>query len=705
MIRKYFKFFFTVYILIIPSISFSADATLFITSNIEGQFNLRSDMESDDNSVILLQSLYHLRSVNKNLLYIDMGNAFYPGTLSRYSYGSIVYDYFRMNKCDLSLVSSKDLRLGTGILKQLEKGFENKILLSANITLNKEKAFTPYIIKKIKNKIIVFVGLTSEGSTFDITDKNIADTDITPHMDTLAKILPEIENTVKPDYIILLSGLTPDKNISILSKFKSINLLISGGDSTGTLYGNSIDQIVLPDSRKILFTDRRKGYFRLDLNLGKRLEVGNFNFQKPEKWAAKDRDYKKFINRLNIWKTRYNEEMVLPFKLQKDLKADINNKKILSLMRHKFRTELAIFPGRENKNFTLNADSSSGYIRDKVNDDYYIYTYRLKGETVSRISESGNFIISGLSEGKIQGREIEENRYYTVASTQKIYEIISESEGKTVYKNRWVTISDLIINDIRNEKVSLKKDFSYLDDRFALIFTLSLSNRLSSETVRYGENIDTPSGYSTESIKVLGIEDSADIILFNRFNKITLSPYINYAEETLEDSKYYTSNEMSLKILYQYKPYMLIQPYFKSQLNTLVKEEEYKRPVDIRETAGVLFNLQYVTLKTGLGFDRRIHDDRDIPYYGLEGTVQLEFPFLNSFTYILDIDSFFTKKEMNNKYIKLEFSTGLKYSFSTYFSLSSKYKKIYYKDMELDEKYESKSYTFSLDFNIDFKVF
>ena len=90
----------------------SADFSIFITSNLEGRFSLQQNVP--DPALQILQSLYKKRSEGKPLLYVDLGNAFYPGLISGYSFGSAVYDYLDLNGCAATVVSSRDIRVGVG---------------------------------------------------------------------------------------------------------------------------------------------------------------------------------------------------------------------------------------------------------------------------------------------------------------------------------------------------------------------------------------------------------------------------------------------------------------------------------------------------------------------------------------------------------------------------------------------------------------
>jgi hypothetical protein len=699
----------------LPAFLAAQDLAIFITSNTEGRFSIYDDPGGGtDPALLILQSLYREKAGGSPVLFFDLGNAFYPGILSRYSYGSVTYDYLSMNGCDAALVSSKDLRIGTTILQQLNSG-RDKILLSSNIRVNKKNIFLPYVIKTVAGKKIAIIGLTNERPVFDITEKSTSDLNIVPHDEVLKEILAELQSVVKPEYIILLSGLKTEKNVEIINAYPSISMIISGGDSKGNVYGKAASQIIYPDGRRILLADSRKGYYKIEARLGESIVVKSFSRHDPEGWNVKDRNYHQFVKRLNIWKKRYNEEMTLPFEKQPDLSLEVQNSHIAYLMRDKMRTEVSIISADTLRPLKVDQSSTMGYIRDSFSDDYYIYRYKLKGRVLKSIIDNPSYHISGIEEGKIQGYNIDKDKTYTVSSTQKIFEEVSESDTLKGYTNTWLTIPELFVTDIQTEKIVAKKDYSYLDNRFVFLCNITLSNKISSETVEYGANIVTPSGFSTQSTKKWGLENSADFILYNRYNRVTFSPYMNYVEEKVGDEKYYLANELSAKLLYQYSLNLYVQPYFKSQCNTVVKQVEVKneetglyekkRPVDIRETAGVLFNTKYTTTKLGAGFDKRVHDDEGYPNYGFEFTASVKYPFWDYFRYFFDLDFFATKGKEHGKFLKTEASTGLSYNFNDYLKLTAKYKLIHYRDLELEEKYVSKAASLSLDLVLDFKYF
>jgi 2',3'-cyclic-nucleotide 2'-phosphodiesterase (5'-nucleotidase family) len=105
-------------------------------------------------------------------LYIDLGNSFYPGPVSKYSYGSVMMDFFTYFNCAATLVSSRDISIGLTNLEFLAKGRTTK-LLSINITRDNTPVFNPYFIISHDSRKIGFIGVTSSEISLTIADKKI----------------------------------------------------------------------------------------------------------------------------------------------------------------------------------------------------------------------------------------------------------------------------------------------------------------------------------------------------------------------------------------------------------------------------------------------------------------------------------------------------------------------------------------------------
>ncbi|MBP7583044.1 MAG: hypothetical protein KBA61_03350, partial [Spirochaetes bacterium] len=106
--------------------------SLVVTANLEGRASLGMEEEENDFLLKLGQSLIHEKGRGRAELYLDLGNAFYPGALSRFSFGSVMMDFFGFFDCAATLISSQDMRIGVNNLDFVKHNRKTR-LLSANI--------------------------------------------------------------------------------------------------------------------------------------------------------------------------------------------------------------------------------------------------------------------------------------------------------------------------------------------------------------------------------------------------------------------------------------------------------------------------------------------------------------------------------------------------------------------------------------------
>ena len=165
----------------------------------------------------------------RNTLYLDLGNAFYPGPLSKFSFGSAVMEYFQALSCAATLVSSNDLRIGVENLEALQRDKSTR-LLSANLLRDRKPLFAPYTIRDVGGTSLAVVGVSSDKVLFDIAERNLYNVACRYRSKELALFLREIKRQ-GADRILLLSGLSLKKTLALLSDFREIDLAICGGDN------------------------------------------------------------------------------------------------------------------------------------------------------------------------------------------------------------------------------------------------------------------------------------------------------------------------------------------------------------------------------------------------------------------------------------------------------------------------------------------
>lgn len=702
-----FRFIICTIILISPLPLLAGDMVFFITSNLEGRISLNKD--SPDTTKNIIQALYHEREGKLPVIYIDAGNAFHPGALSRYSYGSLMYDYLFINGCAATVVSSHDLRLGIDALNQLDK---NGIIISSNIRRGKTLAFKPYTVVKAGGSRIAVTGITSESAVIDIAEQNIKSAEIEPDTKALDGVIADIEKNGGCDALIVISGLSTEKNAALLRKYRKVSLVISGGDSAGEVYGAPAEQIVFPDGRRILLADRKNGYYRAECSISGVLDVKKYAFIKPKESAVNAESYLQFEKRLNLWRDRYKSDETAVFDKKKPFSTEITQEKTAELMRDYFRTEIGIVRKDSFTPFQADQSSTNFSITRDISDDFFIYTFRIKGSDLELAEKRyPRLVFKGYSDGKVQGRKISKNREYTVSATQSVYEFFSKEEilGSSL-KNRWQSIPDLVIKDLGGRAVLRNPDYRYLDSRFTMLFSMSLKNMFSSENVT-NNSTSVPVGSSSESSRLWGIDDSASMVLINNFHRFSFIPSVCLSKETRnykgqKPYTYYPTNLMKGIFIYQLNVNDTVQPYHKSQYESLVRKVEDKRTAILRETAGADIETKYVTAKTGIGFEKKYQEEITDPAFGLECTVSVTIPFLEKFTYACAFDSFFSRNNHDTQnYYRYNISNSLSYQLGTYIALTSQHKYYQYRNVVKDTRYSSRVFSVSLDIITDFKVF
>lgn len=694
------------HILLCPSLVLaSEDISIIVTSNLEGRFSLpEKDQETIDPFLLLAQDMLAERANKKIDLYFDLGNAFYPGTLSRYSFGSIVMDYFNLFSCDAALISSKDLRIGVDNLQFLQTAKQTR-LLSANITRDKKPVFTPYTVFKKGDESIACMGLSSKRIRFDIAEKNLYSIQLENESGIVPGILAEIEKN-KINHIILLSGLNLRETISLLKENNRIEMAICGGDNTGEIFSGKARRIDLADGRPVLLLPDAAGYYIINLTADADIRIKSIERKSLMPVQTNNKNYREFRNRLSLWKQKFRAEEDSGILNTDGREYIINDNKFSHLMRDEFNSEVSVIEKNTINPTGFNGEIKRSDIISATNQDYNIFVYDLKGEDLKKLSAADDtIVVSGFSADRIQGYPVEDQRRYRVSSGQSSFEKVGQILHKHIeFKNSWITITDLLMSDLKGKKRIFRDDFSYIDNRFRVMLDFSLSNYIEHAGVSSGENIDTPLGQPSESYQEWGLENKIDLTIYNRYHQIVVTPYMFFVSQ--EDQ--YLENLLRGTLLYTLNIHDMFKPYGKTQFETVVREVEGMRPVVLRETTGANIVAKFLSGKLGAGFEKKIYEPAEAAAYGLEAIINLKIPFLEYFTYIFNLDSFYSIQKLNtvnNGYVRCEMENALSLAVSALISVSFKYKYYYFYSQNLHEKYINSQWVTSLDFKTDFKMF
>jgi hypothetical protein len=678
--------------------------SILVTSNLQGKFSL--DIENQDTTdplLILGQNIVFDRN-NGIDLYLDMGNALYPGILSKYSFGSIMVDFLDYFSCAAVLVSSKDLQVGTKNLEFMQKSKKVRFL-SSNIEQAGKPIFTSWFAADIAGSRIAFLGISSPKVRFDVAEKDLYDYGLVEAQEALAPQIKDIR-AAGIKHIVLLSGQTLKDTAQILETHPDIGMALCGGDYTDQFLAGKASRVDLIDGRSIVMADDSVDYYRLNLVIDDILKVQAFEPRRAQPIPTKNFLYQEFKNRLTLWKEKFqDDEDRLVAKLS-DMEYGVDDLRFGHLLRDRFNCELGVV--EEN---TINQVSVKQAVRHSdflsmVNRDYNIFLISLTGDEIKTVQkQKEGLVIAGMDAGtdtEIQGSPLVGSRLYHVAASQLAMQKIQRLLGKQIdYSNTWMTVTDLLVDDLKTKRIILRKDYDYLDRRFRTTIDASLSNFIDDSSVKKGNNIETPAGQPAKSYNKWGLENTIDMTIYNKYHRFVLTPYMLYSRQ--DDS--YLNNILRGTFLYDYNLSETFKPYNKLRYDTVVEEVDGLRPSFLRETMGISTVYKYVSGKLGFGFEQQVQDPSEAALYGIELIVGARIPFLSHFTYVFDLDTFTgilgedggpwqTRSEINN---------AISAHLNSYMSLSFRHKYFYFNEDATGESYQNSQFITSLDFKSDWK--
>ncbi|HPC41359.1 MAG TPA: hypothetical protein PLM53_16240 [Spirochaetota bacterium] len=700
--------------------------TLLLTSNLEGRFIPDIEGQETRDPMLLLGQSVVMESRKGKVLYMDLGNSFYPGVLSKHNYGGAMMDFFRHFRCRSTLVSSMDLRIGVAGLEFLRKQ-GGTALLSANIRKDGSPLFTPYVIQEIQGKRVAFVGLSSKKILFDIAEKNLYRIAIEDEAAVLNAVIPELDRQSVGD-IVLISGLTYRENVKLLNAFPRVRLVLSGGDHRGVLTGGRVVRLELADRRSIITVPPDMGYCLLTLTLDGGLAVSGIQFRKPAHYAVDDGDYEDFVGRLTQWKKQFAAEQDMAL-TRIDRPVRLDQGRIAHLLQDYTSAEVAIVKNNTVNPMDLGNDIRLVDVLSAVNDNYAVYTYRLTGEELIAIRNMlGNYAVAGYRDRLIQGYIVMPRRKYLVVSTQTVFEEIQKAlQKKIAYKNTWKTIPDVIIGDLRGRKAVLAEDFGYIERRFRYLIDMFFSAYYEASRIIVDRGVKVPVGETSKSYTKWGVEGKIDFVFYNRHHTIMVTPYINY----LRQNRDYLKNLIRGTVAYMPNLHPIVNPYIKSQIDTVLlpvrgatmpaKVSDYDslnqfmqyrkllRPVTIRETLGMNIHTKFLTGTFGCGIEKYVHDPVRPVVFGFEMLVNMKYEFLPNLAYSLKLDSFLSLigargSNKENNYFRSEIENAITIKMNNVLGVSLKHRWYYFQNLSDNRRYSNSQIVTSCDVKTDFKI-
>lgn len=677
--------------------------SLLLTSNLQGKFSLDIENQDTTDPLLLLAQNLIFEAKNGADTFLDLGNAFYPGVLSKYSMGSVMMDFLDYFSCAAVLVSSKDLQVGTNNLEFLQTDKRVR-LLSANIAKKENPIFTPWFEIEKQGIRIAILGISSSKIEFDIAEKEFFGYRLIDNQKALERPLKEIQNA-GIEHVVLLSGMNLIDTAELLKAIPQIDIALCGGDYTGHFFSAQASRLDLEDGRSVAIVNDTADYYRLNLTIDEKIRIVSLEPKKKRPIATDDFFYDSFKNRLTLWKQKFIEDESQLIANLSTAESSVNDERFSQLLRDRFNCEVAIV---EEK--TINPSSVSHGLKSSdflamVNQDSFVFLFSLTGDELKKvIAKKESLVIKGLGHdfSKVQGYPLVKDRPYRVAASQPAMRDIIHILRKPIdFTNTWMTVTDILKDDLKKDCVVLKNDYDYLDRRFRVTIDTYFSNFINNSAVKRGDNIETPAGQSSKTYNKWGLEDKIDLTIYNKDHRFVFTPYLLYSRK--DDD--YLNNILKGTFLYEYNLRDSLRPYNKFRCDTVVVEADGLRPVVLRETVGVSFTHNKLTVKAGLGFEKEVQEPAKAGIYGVELLAGLKIPFLKHFTYTFDLDSFsgIQNEEDSAWQIRSEINNIISVKINTFMRLSLRHKYVYVYEGAISEYYRNSYFRISLDLNKDWK--
>ena len=622
-------------LLLLPMLSLGAagkELTFYLTANTGGRFPLNNELQENE----LMRLAAYLRSAkqkNPAAYHLDLGNAFFPGRLSRFSFGSLTADYLQMLRLDAGLVAAGDLNIGAESLDYIRRARGIR-LLSANIIRDKSPFFEPYAILQKGGVKTALLGITSNKSLVGYAEAQLLALHVDPPEATLTAPLAQIA-LEKPDLTIAMSGVPLRDGIVLLSKNPQIDILLCGGDAEGSLGKEAVRQVELPDGRRAIAMPKENPLMRIVLRQeGKRWVLAEREIVDLESAEDSVSVPPTFERRLGLWQKWYatsegdgaGKVSFTPFRLTPQFAA--------ASLRASFGCDVAFVEDDD-----LDADEAAEVknqqdIRYAVQNDYDIFTFRLTGaELRDFYRKNPDLVFSGMNAQSVTGYPIRDNVSYRICATQRGYEYAMRSDRRTAGRNQWLGISDSVSRTLE-EKIT--EPDKYADSRFRFLALLNLSNVYETGRVVNTSNIDTPPGQAADSYFKWGLENDLNFMLYNRRHSFAFNPYIFYVRQMDQIIR----NLLRADITYTFNTEWYLRPYQKNRLDSVVVPVNGQRPSFLRETVGAEFNYKVFTGRLGGGLEKEILDPVNDPNWGFEASIGVLWPFYTNMQYKLAFDSF-----------------------------------------------------------------
>jgi hypothetical protein len=588
-------------------------AVLYFTWNIQGE--VAADTASPEGER-LRSEWERLAEAGRDsaVMIVDLGNTFYPGALSRFSYGSLMGELLNRTHVAVKAVGIKDFFQGRERLAVLRER-AGYAFLSSNLIDKKTRRplWDPVVTRSPGGICVRIVSALSPKEAAASKPLSLDGVKIADPVSCLKEHLATFPDRARPFTICLCDKQTLDE-YPALQDLDGIDLFACGMPKFDPARSRSPRETLLANGRRILYVppfSEGVGMLVLTAEEGMPARPAEFTIQRAAGVQPSSRQSPFFSDLVGKWTALYLKEKGavvarMDEPLVKNQVAAVGN-----LLRERTGADLACLEASLITEARL-AGSVTGRDLDRlITSSPDLLVWKLSGSDIGRARRVDGVQWVGIDAGSgVAGREM-----YSVVITENAFSLITEAlgGGGGFPKPRYLftSITEAVADQLSSRK-SKTYDFNGLGRRWRRSGEASAEVSAQSMTVGNRRGIDGLSGVSYEPYSNWNINLKVPLSIHNAWHRFDVSTDIDYASSEASIER----NFLELKLDYGFNPNFPINAYASADYQSfIVKEPGTDMPVRMRTTAGAMTEQGEWTFKLGFGAEKLLSSPRGDPFH------------------------------------------------------------------------------------------
>jgi hypothetical protein len=542
-------------------------------------------------------------SSDPNTLLLDCGETFFPGALSRFSYGNAMNEILTQAHTVAKRVSSRDFLLGHEVLEDLQRK-SPAVFLATNLEADSGKFpfRKSHEINAPSRNIVIYSLLDPEAekpTTGFPVDYSIGD----PELALRERIASEPVNPFRFRICLADEG--------ILARHPGL-LKISGIDlfAAGAAPGSQVVLEALQSGGRVIHVPPlAKGIGSLTLQDG---GSPTYVIDTSRAGPGDSLELRRMTRLVEKWSSLYMKQNAGSIRTLNRPLEEGQAGTVASLIRERLRTEAACIERSLIQDIPLPAHVRVRDLDRLLLSSPDLYVLRIQGSDLRSFGSRGDLACAGIESGRVDGRPIDGDEIYTVGLTETEVAASFPEALSPDAEFHPVLWSEPLFEAIREDLVTRREEdwsFSSLSSRWRLAGQISIDASRRDIHVWNGDSVNSVPG-SVQPLSTWDLDFRAPLRFYNALQSFDFSPEIGYSKANEEVG----NNLLSFRLDYSYGPRPAIRPYGSGTFETYLIGGGEEWPVRIRGSLGLQSALGTWTLKIGAASEKTITASEPNPF-------------------------------------------------------------------------------------------